>query len=95
MFADPSGRRALTMGGLGLTMAAATLAALAIVVTAAIGFTSVPSLRLSHPLGAHIAFTSHHIDRRFDRHRFAALSHVASSKANGASDAAADRHTHA
>ena len=55
VFADPSGRRALTMSGIGLAMAATTLAALAIVVTAAIGFARLPGslpLPVPHVLSA-------------------------------------------
>ncbi len=42
VFADPTGRRARAMGAIGLTLAAATLAALVILVTAGIGFYSLP-----------------------------------------------------
>ena len=43
VFADPSGRRARAMGGIGLAVLATTLAALVIVATAAIGFSSLPA----------------------------------------------------
>ncbi len=93
MFADPTGRRALTMGGIGLTMAAATLAALVIVVTAAIGFTNVPSLPVSRLLGARPALGTAH---RFDHHRFAALPHARrAATRQGVSDAIDDRRAHA
>lgn len=96
VFADPSGRRALTMGGVGLAVAAATLAALVIVVTAVLGFTDVRSLHLpqaqvfrsSAPLVA-----VHRIERRevADHHRFVAATRIRSDHG----DAAADRRSHA
>ena len=43
VFDDPTGRRARAVGGLGAAAVAVTLAALVIVVTAAIGFSSLPA----------------------------------------------------
>ena len=43
VFADPTGRRALAIGGIGAAVVAVTLAALVIVVTAAIGFSGFPA----------------------------------------------------
>lgn len=43
VFADPSGRRARAMSGVGLAVVMATVAAVVIVATAALGFTNLPA----------------------------------------------------
>lgn len=43
VFADPSGRRARAMSGVGFVLLATTLAALVLVATAAIGFSTIPA----------------------------------------------------
>ena len=94
VFADPSGRRAVTMSGVGLAMAGATLAALVIVVTAAIGFTSVPRLLplpVPRVLTPRRSASSHHVDH----HRYAAVIHVHAGVGDHVSDAVADRRARA
>jgi hypothetical protein len=94
VFADPSGRRALMMSGIGLAMAATTLAALAIVVTAAIGFARLPGslpLPTPHVLSARTPSALH----RIDHHRFVAVVHVRPGRRDRVSDAVADRRAHA
>jgi hypothetical protein len=93
VFEDLSGRRALTMSGIGLVMAAATLAALVIVVTAAIGFTSVPSSLAWHVPPALTAQTTD-AARRADRPRLAGVIHVYAGFNGRVSDAVADRRSH-
>lgn len=93
VFADPSGRRALTMSGIGLAMAAATLAALVIVVTAAVGFTSIPRL-LPLPVPRVLTARSSATSRRVD-HRFAAVVRGQAGGVGRVSDAVADRRSRA
>ena len=59
VFADPSGRRARTMSGVGLALVSVTLAALAIVVTGVVGFTRLPLPGLPAP-PALAAAPAHH-----------------------------------
>jgi hypothetical protein len=95
VFADPSGHRALTVGGIGVALAAATLAAVVIVVTAAIGFTSVPrSLPILVPRVVTARATTA-VARRANHHRYATVVHLRSDGRERVSDAVADRRAHA
>jgi len=63
VFADPSGRRARAMSGVGLALVSVTLTALAIVVTAVVGFTRLPLPGLP-PRAAFVAGPPHHTEHR-------------------------------
>jgi len=78
VFADPTGRRARTMSGIGVALLATTLAALVIVATAAIGFSTMPpTVQAMRSTGARVAASS--VERRTGR-EFAVPAHVRSDR---------------
>jgi non-ribosomal peptide synthetase component F len=92
VFADPSGRRARAMSGIGLAILAMTLAALVIVATAALGFSSISAPgRPAHALAARAAASTHggRRSRRLTAHHHGRREHsryVIAKRAPGAGD---------